>query len=253
MAFRFLMIIGILLFSAGVVQAEHRGREYDGDRDNRNEREKDYRFESEYGWGRDHIKHIKQGRKAFKKHEKKHKKLNKHIRKEHKKYHKHYAKHRHYQELPEWAHRCGLPPGLAKRHKIPRGWERRCRAGQKYYDHRDDFRRDVYSEQRVIYREQPSYQTVYEMDASECKVVALRSAGNIAEKAAIGAVFGAIIGAAGGAIIESTRRGGDAGRGAVSGAVGGAVGGAVLGGILASNEYKHDFSQCMRQRGHWRY
>jgi len=267
MAFRLLIIIGVLFFSAGPALAEHRGGDYD--RDNRYEtddyygREKDYHYERERRDER-RLKHaekrFKEERKADRKHhklhrklEKKHWKFNKKAGEHRKRYYERYNKHRHHVELPEWAHHCGLPPGLARRHKIPHGWEERCRSGQKYYDYREEFRQDVYSDQRVIYRNQPSYQTVYEMDASECKVSAIRSAGHVAERVAIGAVFGAIIGAAGGAIIESTRRGGDAGRGAATGAVGGAVGGAVLGGILASNDYKRDFRRCMEQRGHWRY
>jgi hypothetical protein len=141
---------------------------------------------------------------------------------------------------------------LAKRHKIPFGWKRRCLAGQKYYDYRDEFRDDIYAEQRVVYRNQPSYQTIYEMDAAECKAQAIHTSGDVAEGVAIGAVFGGIVGAAGGAIIGSTTQGG-AGRGAATGAIGGAVGGAVLGGILASNEYRSDYNRCMSERGHWRY
>jgi outer membrane lipoprotein SlyB len=273
MVLRFLVIIGILFFSVGSVQASHkqpdkdyntRYDKYDNDDDGfrrennirydrRNDdngfrRENNYRNKHnkrDYRWRRHHRQD--QYKKAAKHHRKQHKK----VAKARKRYYENYRKHSHYRELPAWAHRCGLPPGIAKRHKIPRGWKRRCLAGQKYYDHRHDFRDDIYAEQRVVYRDQPAYQTVYEMDTSECEAQSIHTAGNVAEGVAIGAVFGGIIGAAGGAIIGSTGRGG-AGRGAATGAIGGAVGGAVLGGILASNDYKHDYNQCMRERGHWR-
>jgi outer membrane lipoprotein SlyB len=255
MFLRFLVIIGILFFSVGSVQASHkqpdkdynnRYKKYDND-DDGFRRENNYRNKHnkrDYRWRRHHRHdHYKASRH--------HHRQNKKIAKAQRRYYKNYRKHRHYRQLPAWAHHCGLPPGLAKRHKIPRGWKRRCLAGQKYYDHRHDFRDDIYAEQRVVYRDQPSYQTIYEMDASECEALSIHTAGNVAEGVAIGAVFGGILGAAGGAIIGSTGRGG-AGRGAAAGAIGGAAGGAVLGGILASNEYKRDFNQCMRERGHWR-
>ena len=256
MVLRFFVIIGILFFSVGSVQASHkqpdkdyntRYNKYDND-DDGFRRENNFRNKHnkrDYRWRR---YHRQDHHKAAKHHRKQHKK----VAKARKRYYEKYRKHNHYRELPAWAHRCGLPPGIAKRHKIPRGWKRRCLAGQKYYDHRHEFRDDIYAEQRVVYRDQPAYQTVYEMDASECEAQSIHTAGNVAEGVAIGAVFGGIIGAAGGAVIGSTRHGG-AGRGAATGAIGGAFGGAVLGGILASNEYQYDYNQCMRERGHWRY
>jgi len=261
MFFRFLIIIGVLFFSVGPVQASHMDRDYNRGNDNRFDRydddddgyrrEKDFHYEREYRW-RKHQRH--DAKKRFKAHKKTAKQRHKGHKKiaKHRKHHfKHYKKHHHHHQLPEWAHHCGLPPGLAKRHKIPRSWERRCRSGQKYYDYRQEFREDVYAKQRVVYQDQPSYQTIYEMDSAECEAQAIHTSGNVAEGVAIGAVFGGIIGAAGGAIIGSTGHGG-AGSGAATGAIGGAIGGAVIGGILASNEYKHDYNQCMRQRGHWR-
>ncbi|MGV7220910.1 MAG: hypothetical protein ACQ9MH_05255 [Nitrospinales bacterium] len=261
MFFRFLIVLGILLFSVGSVQASHKDRDYNRGQDNRYDRydndddgykrNNNYRRGNEYRWWRRQHQghnHYKGHKKAAKQHRKEHKRLIKARRN----YFKQYRKHRHYNQLPAWAHHCGLPPGIAKRHKIPRRWERRCRAGQKYYDYRDEFRNDIYADQRVVYRDQPSYQTIYEMDASECKAQAIHTSGNVAERVAIGAVFGGIIGAAGGAIIGSTTRRG-AGRGATTGAIGGALGGAVLGGILASNDYQHDYNRCMSERGHWRY
>lgn len=232
MSFRFLLIVGFLLIFAGAAQADPKWWDHD--------RYEDYRYEREYrGDGhrsKHQKKHYKDERKAAKKHYKQH-------LKEHQKLHRYYQSH--HSGLPEWARRCGFPPGLAKRHKIPRGWEHRCRSGQMYYEHRREFRQDLYVEYPVIYDDQPSYQTVYEMDAADCKVHALHSAGDIAEGVALGAVFGGLIGA----VIGSTRHDGGAGAGAVSGAAGGAV----IGGILASGGYERDFRQCMKRRGHWRY
>ncbi len=174
------------------------------------------------------------------------KKQEKWEKKRHKKHKKH-SRHKHYQELPGGAHECGLPPGLRKQHKIPPGWEKKCRSGKKYYNHEREFRNDVYSGGQVG-QNHPSYQTVYEMDAADCKVYGIERSGNVAEGAAMGAVYGVLIGAATGAIIGSTQ--GDAGGGAVSGAAGGAIGGAVLGGILASRDYQDIYRDCMRRRGH---
>lgn len=210
---------------------------------------RDGRYEDKYysKMEKEERKHREKMAKMEQKHQKKmDKKHKKGKKKHHKKYKKH-SRHKHYQELPEWAHECGLPPGLRKQHKIPPGWEKKCRSGKRYYDYEDEFRRDVYAGGAVGHNH-PSYQTVYEMDAADCQVYGIRNTGNIAEGAAKGAVFGGLIGAVGGAIVGSTH--GDAGGGAVSGAVGGAVGGAVLGGILASIEYKDTYGDCMRRRGH---
>jgi len=256
MVLRFLVIIGILFFSVGSVQASHkqpdrdyntRYNNYDDDGFRRGNKFRNQDDKRDYRWRRHH-RHddYKRYPRATKRHRKQHKK----IAKARKRYFERYRKHHHYRQLPAWAHHCGLPPGLAKRHKIPRAWKRRCLAGQTYYDYRHDFRDDIYADQRVVYRNQPSYQTIYEMDASECKALSIHTAGNVAERVAIGAIFGGILGAAGGAVIGSTGRGG-AGRGAATGAIGGAVSGAILGGILASNDYRHDYNRCMRERGHW--
>jgi len=192
-------------------------------------------------------KHREKMAKMEQKHQKKMDKKHDKGKKKHHKKHKKHTRHKHYQELPKWAHECGLPPGLAKQHKMPPGWEKKCRSGKRYYEYEDEFRRDVYSGGQVG-RNHPSYQTVYEMDAADCKVNGIHRSGNIAEGAAKGAVYGVLIGAATGAIIGSSH--GDAGGGAVAGAAGGAVGGALLGGILASRDYKDIYGDCMRRRGH---
>lgn len=163
---------------------------------------------------------------------------------------KHEKRHPHAQRYPHWARGCGLPPGLAKQGKIPPGWEVKCRSGKKYYQHEAEFKREVYGDYHEVDHEHPYSKTVYEMDAADCKVKALNSAGGVAEGVAKGAVFGGLIGAAGGAIIEAVRKDGDVADGAIIGGAGGAAGGAVLGGILASNEYKDDYRRCMKRRGH---
>ena len=152
--------------------------------------------------------------------------------------------------LPAWAHDCGLPPGLAKQNKVPPGWEKKCRSGLKYYDHKAEFREEVYRGRTgPITQESPLYQTIYEMDDAACKVKSISSVGDIAEGAVKGAVFGGIIGAAGGAIYGGAT---DANvkNSAITGGTSGAIGGAVLGGILASNDYKSRYRQCMNKRGH---
>ena len=152
--------------------------------------------------------------------------------------------------LPSWAHDCGLPPGLAKQNKVPPGWERKCKSGQKYYDHEAEFREEVYRGQTgPITQDSPVYQTIYEMDDAACKVKSISSVGDIAEGAVKGAVFGGLIGAAGGAIYGGAT---DANvkDSAITGGTSGAIGGAVLGGILASKDYKSDYRQCMNQKGH---
>lgn len=152
-----------------------------------------------------------------------------------------------------WARKCGLPPGLAKQGKIPPGWEKKCRSGHKYYEHEDEFRGEVYKTPGELERidvNSPSYQTVYAMDEAACKVKALKSAGNIVEGVAIGAVYGGLIGAAGGAVIEAVRKDGNVKQGVIAGAAGGAAGGAILGGVLSSNDYKSDYLRCMKHRGH---
>ncbi len=197
---------------------------------------------------------------------KKHKK-NKWKKKHGKKGHRHYDYHDaewkpyHNRRLPKWAQDCGLPPGLAKQNKIPPGWEKKCRRGHKYYEHEDEFRRDVKNEYRKKHGNRrgdqgkmdtnaPSYQTLYKMDDSACKVNAMKQAGSVAEGVAKGAVYGGILGAATGVLIEAVQDGGNQEHGAIYGATGGAAGGAVLGGVLASNEYKDNYRQCMRKRGH---
>jgi hypothetical protein len=171
----------------------------------------------------------------------------------HKKHHKKHHKHKHPfagSSLPRWAHDCGLPPGLAKQNKVPPGWEKKCKAGYKYYDHEAEFREEVYRGQTgPITQDSPVYNTIYEMDDAECKVKSITTAGDIAVGVAKGAVFGGLIGAAGGAIYGATT---DANTkdSTITGAAGGAAGGAVLGGILASNDYKSRYRKCMRNRGH---
>jgi hypothetical protein len=180
-------------------------------------------------------------------HKKGHHKAKKHHKK-HKKHHKHHPFAG--SSLPLWAHDCGLPPGLAKQDKVPPGWERKCKAGYKYYDHEAEFREDVYRGQTgPITQSSPVYKTIYEMDDSDCKVQSITTAGDIAVGVAKGAVFGGLIGAAGGAIYGATT---DANTkdSTITGAAGGAAGGAVLGGILASNDYKNRYRKCMRNRGH---
>lgn len=197
---------------------------------------------------------------------KKHKKHKKHKHKKHGKNH-HYDYHDakwkpyHNRRLPAWARDCGLPPGLAKQNKIPPGWERKCRRGKKYYEHEDEFRRDVEIEYGRTHGKRPgdhgridsnapSYQVIYNMDDSDCKVKALKQAGSVAEGVAKGAVYGGILGAATGVLIEAVQEDGNQEHGAIYGATGGAAGGAVLGGVLSSNEYKDHYRKCMRQRGH---
>ena len=134
MVLRFLVIIGILFFSVTSVQASHKqpDKDYNIRYDRQNDddddgfrRENNYRNKHDkrdYRWRRHHRQdQHKRHHKATKHHRKQHKK----IAKARKRYFKHYRKHHHYRELPVWAHRCGLPPGIAKRHKIPRGWKRR--------------------------------------------------------------------------------------------------------------------------------
>ncbi len=160
----------------------------------------------------------------------------------------------HNRELPDWAQNCGLPPGLAKQNKIPPGWERKCRSGHKYYEHEDEFRKDVEDEYKVrkgsIDKNSPAYQTIFKMDDAACKVEALEEAGSIVEGVAKGAVYGGVLGAATGVIIEAVQEDGNAESGAIYGATGGAAGGAVLGGVLASESYKDNYRNCMHKRGH---
>ena len=177
-----------------------------------------------------------------------HKEKHKHKKKHHKKHHHHHPFKG--SKLPLWAHDCGLPPGLAKQNKVPPGWERKCKAGYKYYDHEAEFREEVYRGQTgPITKSSPVYKTIYEMDDADCKVESITTAGDIAVGVAKGAVFGGLIGAAGGAIYGATT---DANTkdSTITGAAGGAAGGAVLGGILASNDYKSRYRKCMRHRGH---
>ncbi|MGV7220564.1 MAG: hypothetical protein ACQ9MH_03440 [Nitrospinales bacterium] len=172
----------------------------------------------------------------------------KHKAKKHHKKHKKHHKHHPFagSSLPAWAHDCGLPPGLAKQNKVPPGWERKCKAGYKYYDHEAEFREEVYRGQTgPITQSSPVYKTIYEMDDSDCKVKSITSAGDIAVGVAKGAVFGGLIGAAGGAIYGATTDANTA-----DSTITGAAGGAVLGGILASNDYKSRYRKCMRNRGH---
>jgi hypothetical protein len=152
--------------------------------------------------------------------------------------------------LPSWAHDCGLPPGLAKQNKVPPGWEKKCRAGYKYYDHEEEFREVVYGRQTgPITQDSPAYRTIYEMDDAACKVKSITSVGDIAEGAVKGAVYGGAIGAVGGAIYGAVTDA-DVADSAITGGAGGAAGGAVLGGILASNDYKNRYRRCMNNRGH---
>ncbi|QPJ60400.1 MAG: hypothetical protein G3M70_00230 [Candidatus Nitronauta litoralis] len=199
-------------------------------------------------------------RKKNKKNKHKHKK---HWKKEHRHYDYHDAKWKpyHNRRLPAWARDCGLPPGLAKQNKIPPGWEKKCRKGYKYYEREDEFRRDVEIEYSKTHGRRPgdsgkidtnapSYQVIYNMDDSDCKVKALKQAGSVGEGVAKGAVYGGILGAATGVLIEAVQEDGNQEHGAIYGATGGAAGGAVLGGILASNEFKEQYRECMRRRGH---
>ncbi len=201
-------------------------------------------------------------KKKYKKSKHKHKNK-KHWKKKNRHYDYHDAKWKpyHNRRLPAWARDCGLPPGLAKQNKIPPGWEKKCRKGYKYYEHEDEFRRDVEIEYQKTHGRKPgdrgridtnapSYQVIYNMDDSDCKVKALKRAGSVGEGVAKGAVYGGILGAATGVLIEAVQEDGNQEHGAIYGATGGAAGGAILGGVLASNEYKEEYRKCMRKRGH---
>ena len=156
--------------------------------------------------------------------------------------------------LPVWAHDCGLPPGLAKQNKIPPGWEKKCRSGIKYYDHKQDFRLELFnfygiSVGTTVKAGSAIYRTLESMDEADCQVTSVASAGDVLEGAAVGAVYGGLVGAATGAVV-GTVTDKDIGDSALYGAGAGALTGAVVGGIISSQKYKSDYSHCMQSHGY---
>ncbi|MCH8208769.1 MAG: hypothetical protein IIA62_06950 [Nitrospinae bacterium] len=249
---RCLIILMALVLSAGLAQADPKDglKEREKKRmEHRKEMEKK-EFEHHKEMEKKRMEHeFEMGKKELEHHHEMAKKRREHEREM---AHKHMEMEREEWKEGGWARKCGLPPGLARQGKIPPGWERKCRSGKKYYEHRDEFPGEVYeipSGHSAPPLNSPGYQTVYAIDDADCKVQALSSSGKIAEGAAKGAVFGGLLGAAGGAVVEASRDG-NVEHGALSGAAGGAVGGAILGGILASKDYHYDYERCMDQRGH---
>ena len=156
--------------------------------------------------------------------------------------------------LPVWAHDCGLPPGLAKQNKIPPGWEKKCRSGIKYYDHKQEFRLELFnfygiSVGATVKAGSPIYRTLESMDEAGCQVTSVASAGDVLEGAAVGAVYGGLVGAATGAVV-GTVTDKDIGDSALYGAGAGALTGAVVGGIISSQKYKSDYNHCMQSHGY---
>ena len=85
-------------------------------------------------------------------------------------------------------------------------------------------------------------------DMAECQQLADQAAGGTAKETAIGAGVGGLLGAAGGAALGAVM--GNAGTGAALGAAAGGIGGGAKQGLGAEDQYKHAYSNCMRQRGH---
>lgn len=157
--------------------------------------------------------------------------------------------------LPVWAHDCGLPPGLARQNKIPPGWEKKCRSGLKYYDHKQAFRQDLFNFYGIsvgtnVKAGSPIYQTLQSMDEADCQVRSVTSASDVLEGAAVGLVYGGLIGAGTGAVVGAVTDN-DIGDSAVYGAGAGALTGTVVGGIVGSQKYKNDYNRCMRNNGYY--
>ena len=157
--------------------------------------------------------------------------------------------------LPVWAHDCGLPPGLAKQNKIPPGWEKKCRSGIKYYDHKQAFRQELFNFYGIsvgtnVKAGSPIYRSLQSMDEADCQVTSVASVGDVLEGAAVGAVYGGLIGAGTGAVVGAVTDN-DIGDSAVYGAGAGALTGTVVGGIVGSQEYKNDYDNCMKNRGYY--
>lgn len=85
-------------------------------------------------------------------------------------------------------------------------------------------------------------------DLAECQQLANQASGGTAKEAAVGGGVGALIGAAGGAALGAVF--GSPGTGAAFGAAAGGIGGATSQGLSAEGQFKHAYSNCVRQRGH---
>lgn len=83
--------------------------------------------------------------------------------------------HPNYRELPDWAHHCALPPGLTDLHLMPPGWQIKCRAGKKYYEHEEEYRLDLPLDTKYQRLKSPYYFTLLVMDHAFCRAKSIRS------------------------------------------------------------------------------
>ena len=85
-------------------------------------------------------------------------------------------------------------------------------------------------------------------DMEECRALARSASGEAAEETVRGAGIGAFAGAAGGAILGAMV--GNPARGAALGAAAGGIGGGAIMSERTEEQFKQEFSNCMRERGH---
>ncbi len=85
-------------------------------------------------------------------------------------------------------------------------------------------------------------------DMEECRALARSASGDTTEETVRGAGIGAFAGAAGGAILGAMV--GSPARGAALGAAAGGIGGGAIMSERTEEQFKQEFSNCMRERGH---
>ena len=85
-------------------------------------------------------------------------------------------------------------------------------------------------------------------DEAQCRQLAMQASGSSVRKTAEGAAIGGLLGAAAGAAIGAAA--GNAGMGAAVGAAAAGFGGGAYEGIETNAQFKSDFDQCLRERGH---
>ncbi len=85
-------------------------------------------------------------------------------------------------------------------------------------------------------------------DMAECQQLASQASGGLGKETLVGAGVGGLIGAAGGAALGAAL--GNAGTGAALGAATGGIGGGLSQGMNSETQYKHAYTNCLRERGH---